>query len=264
MVNGELGCGHQQSACRSSFTTIHCAQGCGSRAMPVAHFPPPRRPLPPPTAGLVDTPTTFTMDDLLAMPSIDVTCTLTCAGACRCWGCVWVGGGGLSCCCCCAPPLPPPACMHYRTAQLTWPPPCTPTPALHAHPCSPLQATAARRPTWSSKPSGSTGGPRAPAAPPGRACASPTCCCAAASSAPRSRAAPTSASGGPRVSGRPGGWDWLPAAAVTEPPIFCTATDRLLNLPLPPPSPPSPPPPPPLQASCPRATTGPTAAACRG
>ena len=87
MVNGELGCGHQQSACRSSFTTIHCAQGCGSRAMPVAHFPPPRRPLPPPTAGLVDTPTTFTMDDLLAMPSIDVTCTLTCAGACCCRTC---------------------------------------------------------------------------------------------------------------------------------------------------------------------------------
>nr|ABP97095.1 nitrate reductase [Chlorella vulgaris] len=30
--------------------------------------------------GLVSSPTTFTMDDILAMPSVDVTCTLTCAG----------------------------------------------------------------------------------------------------------------------------------------------------------------------------------------
>lgn len=32
-------------------------------------------------AGLVGKPTTFTMDDLLQLPSVDVTCTLTCAGA---------------------------------------------------------------------------------------------------------------------------------------------------------------------------------------
>ena len=40
-------------------------------------------------AGLVDSPTTFTMDDLLRLPSVDVTCTLTCAGALplrRRWG----------------------------------------------------------------------------------------------------------------------------------------------------------------------------------
>lgn len=38
-------------------------------------------PLPASLAGLVSTPTTFTMDQLLQLPSVDVTCTLTCAGA---------------------------------------------------------------------------------------------------------------------------------------------------------------------------------------
>lgn len=33
--------------------------------------------------GLVAKPTTFTMDDLLKLPAIDVTCTLTCVGE---WG----------------------------------------------------------------------------------------------------------------------------------------------------------------------------------
>ena len=33
-------------------------------------------------SGLVDRPMTFTMDDILKLPSVDVTCTLTCAGEC--------------------------------------------------------------------------------------------------------------------------------------------------------------------------------------
>lgn len=93
-------------------------------------------------------PTTFTMADLLAMPSVDVTCTLTCAGEPRhthththmplshgCLGCCYMSASA-------RPPhlLPLPSCSLLAT--------CTLWPASLSAPPRRLQATGARRRTW--------------------------------------------------------------------------------------------------------------------
>lgn len=109
-------------------------------------------------AGLVNQPTTFTMDQLLQLPSVDVTCTLTCAGApplgiAAAAGCqlrVARMHAGVPC--------GRPYCRRRRcgvgrqddrgTAHQAVPPGVQGMPTIHSSHAIHMQATGARRRTW--------------------------------------------------------------------------------------------------------------------